>query len=105
MIEQIYDKPEFNDRVLRNTCNSLRIRANHSNGFDEVREFIDRICIWRNPGTISKVKFILWKTIKNDGAITLKGYNYLLKPPALKEAYNTIICEEEQSFKSYVKGN
>lgn len=105
MIEQIYDKPEFNDMVLRNACNSLRVRANYSNGFNEVREFIDRICIWRNLGTISKVKFILWKTIKNNGTITLKGYNYLLKLPALKEAYNIIVLEEEQSFKSYVRGN
>jgi hypothetical protein len=105
MIEQIYDESDFNDRVLRDTCYSLRTRASHSNGFDEVREFIDRICIWRNPGTISKVKFILWKTIKNNGAITLKGYSYSLKPSALKEAYNTVVSKEEQFFKSYAKGN
>lgn len=100
MLEQIYDEPKFNDKVIRSASRYILDYAEDGNDLEEIYNLIDSNCIWQNPGTIIKTKFFLWKGIKNGGAVYSKYYGtQKVRVQDLETAYAIIESTEERFLK------
>ena len=94
-MKQIYDNNHFNDKVIRSVCDILWSsgdRKDHDTAY-----MIDRSCTWENPGTIGKVRFILWKGINNNGYVDINNrYSGYLPVRNLKKAYQLLEDYEQE---------
>lgn len=92
-MRQIYDDPFFNDRVIRKTCHYF-----WDNKEAAIGNIIDQACIWENESTIVKIKFTLWKAIRNHGSVIIKKYCYEAPVDRLKFAYELLVKNEEEAL-------
>ena len=100
MFEQIYDEPNFNDKVIRSASSYILDYATDDNDLEEIYNLIDSNCIWLNLGTIIKIKFFLWKGIRNGGAVYSKYYGtQKVRVKDLETAYAIIENTEERFLK------
>lgn len=101
-MKQIYDNDRFNDKVIRSVCDVLR-----GSGDDEdynTAYMIDRSCMWQHPGTIGKIRFILWKGINNNGYVDINNrYSGYLPVKNLKKAYQLLEDKEQEILEFWKK--
>lgn len=101
-MKQIYDNDRFNDKVIRSVCEVLR--GSEDCGDNDTAYMIDRSCLWENPGTIGKIKLILWKGINNNGYVDINNrYFGYLPVKNLKKAYQLLEDEEQEILELWKK--
>jgi len=101
-MKQIYDNDHFNDKVIRSVCEVLRDSGDR--GDHDVASMIDRSCIWENPGTIGKIRLILWKGINKNGFVYINNkYSGFLPVENLKKAYQLLEDKEQEILELWKK--